>query len=69
MALTQYQRDSTAFLSLSQTQRRLAHRAKTEAMKWLSDGNTFNYHNLRQESDRLWRDAKYHLAWAKRLAR
>jgi hypothetical protein len=61
--------DFRAVFSLSQTQRRLAHRAKAEALKWERDGNTFNYNNLRQESDRLWRDAKFHLAWARRLAR
>jgi hypothetical protein len=60
-------RDFQAMFSLSQTQRRLAHRAKAEALKWESQGHTFNYHNMRQESDRLWRDAKYHLAWARRI--
>jgi hypothetical protein len=58
-----------ALVSLSHTQRRLAHQAKAEALKWESAGNALNYRNMRQESDRLWRDAKYHLAWARRLAR
>lgn len=55
-----------ALFSLSQTQRRLAHRAKREALE-AEQTNHFNrYAFMRRESDRLWREAKWHLAWARR---
>lgn len=55
-----------ALLSLSRLQRRLAHEAKREALKWEHAGNRNFYRDCRAESDRLWQEAKYHLGQAKR---
>ena len=55
-----------ALFSLSQTQRRLAHRCKREALEWEAKGNRRFYAELKAESDRLWKDAWWHLAAARR---
>lgn len=55
-----------ALFSLSQTQRRLAHRAKREALEWEAKGNHRFYAELRAESNRLWKDAWWHLDAARR---
>lgn len=55
-----------ALFSLSQTQRRLAHRLKAEALKWEAEGHRLNYLDCRTQSDRYWRDAKRHLELARR---
>lgn len=52
-------------LSLSQAQRRLAHENKREAMEWERAGELARYRQCRKDSDRLWREAKWHLSWAK----
>lgn len=54
-----------ALFSLSQTQRRLAHRYKGEAMNAEAEGNLNRYVYCRRESDRLWSGAKFHLQWAR----
>lgn len=54
-----------AFFDLSQTQRRLAHRYKREALEWEARGHQANYDHCRTESDRLWRSAKWHLSQAR----
>jgi hypothetical protein len=58
-------RTSQAYLSLAMTQRRLAHRAKREAIKWREQGHWLNFHDLAQQSDKFWREAKFHLEQAK----
>lgn len=55
-----------ALFSLSQTQRRLAHRCKREALEWAAKGNHRFYAECRAESNRLWRDAWWHLDAARR---
>lgn len=52
-------------LSLSQTQRRLAHQHKREALKWQAEGNRKFYLECRKESQRLWREARQHLLMAR----
>lgn len=54
-----------AFFDLSQTQRRLAHRYKREALEWEARGHHANYAHCRTESDRLWRSAKWALNQAR----
>lgn len=54
-----------AFFDLSQTQRRLAHRYRREALEWELRGHHANYAHCRTESDRLWRAAKWHLGQAR----
>ena len=54
-----------ALLSLSQTQRRLAHRTRSEALKWEAEGNHRNFASCMLEARHLWRDAKWHLQRAK----
>lgn len=58
-------RAAAAFLSTSQTHRRLAHRAKREAIQWEAQGHRTNYLSMRLESDRLWRSAKWNLNQAR----
>lgn len=52
-------------LSLSQTQRRLAHEIRREAFKWEADGNYQKFASCMLEGRRLWRDAKWHLERAR----
>lgn len=54
-----------ALFSLSQTQRRLAHRAKREALDAEERGQLTRYTFMRREADRLWNEAKWHLWRAK----
>lgn len=54
-----------ALFSLSQTQRRLAHRYKREALEWEAKGHHANFAHCRTEADRLWRQAKWHLEKAR----
>lgn len=54
-----------ALFSLSQTQRRLAHRNKREALEWAAKGNQRFYAECQAESDRLWRESKWHLGKAR----
>ncbi|HTV69285.1 MAG TPA: hypothetical protein VMF90_12180 [Rhizobiaceae bacterium] len=49
-----------ALLSLSQTQRRLAHRYKRDALEYERRGNLPVYREMRSESDRLWNEALLH---------
>lgn len=60
-------REQTArsYLSLSQSLRRLAHRAKREALDWEAQGHHANYVNMRLESDQCWRRAKFYLNQAR----
>ncbi|MBZ9759443.1 hypothetical protein LB553_00890 [Mesorhizobium sp. CA8] len=58
-------RQASAWFSLSQTQRRLAHRYRADALKYEADGNHRNYASCMLEARRLWRDAKWHLERAK----
>lgn len=46
--------------SLSQTQRRLHHRARREAIHYFLTGDAFKYQLAAREADRLWREAKFH---------
>ncbi len=62
-------RDTAAYLSLSQTMRRLAHSARREALKWEAEGNLKHYTTMRHECDRLWDAAKFYLLHAKIGAR
>lgn len=50
-----------ALFSLSQTQRRLAHRAKREALDAEQRGQLARYTFMRREADRLWNEARWHL--------
>jgi hypothetical protein len=59
---------SAAFFSLSQTQRRLAHRYKRWALEDAADGFEEFYRKHRAESDRLWQSAKWNLQAARRAA-
>lgn len=54
-----------AFFDLSQTQRRLAHRYRREALEWELRGHHANYAHCRTEANRLWREAKWHLEQAR----
>lgn len=54
-----------ALFSLSQTQRRLAHQNKREALKYEADGNHRLYLECKDEANRLWRDARWHLRKAR----
>lgn len=56
---------ATAQFRLSQTQRRLAHRLRRDALKWEAEGNHRNYASCILEARRLWRDAKWHLERAR----
>lgn len=62
-----HNRDATrrAFFDCSQTLRRLAHRAKREALEWEARGHHANYAHCRTEADRLWRSAIWHLSQAR----
>lgn len=61
-------RQSAAFFSLSQTQRRLAHEYKRWAMKDEADGFLEHYRRHKAESNRLWNAAKWNLQAARRAA-
>lgn len=50
-----------ALVSLSRTQRRLAHEAKRQAMKAETEGNLDWYRRFRRDSERLWKEARWHL--------
>lgn len=54
-----------ALFSLSQTQRRLAHEAKRNALAAQAKGKDSRFLQYRAESDRLWRAAKFYLRWAR----
>ena len=54
-----------ALFSLSQTQRRLAHRARHEAMKAEAEGNRRWFVHYTAEHRRLWREALVHLGNAR----
>jgi len=56
---------ASAYFSLSQTQRRLAHRYRADALRYEAEGNHRNYASCMLEARRLWRDAKWHLERAK----
>ena len=56
---------ATALFSLSQTQRRLAHEIRREALKWEAAGNYQKFASCMLEGRRLWRDAKWHLERAR----
>ena len=58
---TNMQQFAADVFSLSQTQRRLAHRYRKEALEAEANGNRALYLYCRTESDRLWRNAKRHL--------
>ncbi|TGV15790.1 hypothetical protein EN816_00630 [Mesorhizobium sp. M8A.F.Ca.ET.173.01.1.1] len=60
-----YLQTAQAEFSLSQTQRRLAHRQRSEALRWEAEGNRANYLHCILEARRLWRDAKWHFQRAK----
>lgn len=57
--------NAEALFSLSQTQRRLSHRARREAQEAEKEGNRRWYIYWTCESDRLWRLAKWHLNWSR----
>lgn len=65
--LTRTSRKATreAWVSLSQTQRRLAHRYKRLADQAEQAGDRSYYVHCRVESDRLWRSAKWNLKQAR----
>lgn len=63
--MSHYLETATALFSLSQTQRRLAHRQRAEALKWEAQNNHRNYADCILEARRLWRDAKWHLERAR----
>ncbi len=56
-----FQQTANAFFSLSQTQRRLAHEIRREAMTWEAKGNYQRFADCMLEGKRLWIDAKWHL--------
>ena len=55
-----------ALFSLSQSQRRLAHRVRREAIEAEVADNYRRYADSITEARRLWRDAKFYLAYARR---
>lgn len=55
-------------LSLSQTQRRLAHEYKRWALAEEAAGDWPRYRKFKAESNRLWNEAKWHLQAARRAA-
>ncbi|HEU4682976.1 MAG TPA: hypothetical protein VFS39_00555 [Nitrospira sp.] len=55
-----------ALISLAMTQRRLAHEYKRRALEASATGHDARYWQYRKNSDRLWCEAKKHLAWAQR---
>lgn len=65
MVSTERSRSATAYFDLSQTLRRLAHRAKREALDWETQGHLNNYLSLRLESDQFWRKSKFYLRMAR----
>ena len=54
-----------ALFSLSQTQRRLSHRAREEARKAEAEGNRRWFLYWSCEAERLWKSAKWHLTWSR----
>lgn len=50
-----------ALFSLSQTQRRLSHRQRRDALQYVADGNLRLYGLCMVASTRYWTDAKWHL--------
>lgn len=54
-----------ALVSLSHTQRRLAHTRKRQAIEAEKSGEMERYAWLRKESDRLWREAGIYLNMAR----
>jgi hypothetical protein len=54
-----------ALFSLSQTQRRLAHEVRREAIGWEAQGNYQNFASCMLEGRRLWKEALWHLARAR----
>lgn len=63
-----WHRNTTAAFDCSQALRRLAHRAKREALDWQAKNHTTNYRYWRLESDQLWRRAKWYLQFARSLS-
>ena len=61
-------RQSAAFFSLSQTQRRLAHRYKRWALEDEAEGFLELYRSHKAECNRLWQSAKWNLQAARRVA-
>lgn len=62
---TPRQRTYEALVSLTNTLRRLSHRAKREAGEWREANNQNNAVSMELEADRLWRDAKWNLRRAR----
>jgi hypothetical protein len=60
-----YFETATALFNLSQTQRRLAHDVRREALEWEARGNYQKFASCMLEGRRLWRDAKWHLERAR----
>lgn len=54
-------KEPDAFLSLSRTQRRLAHQYRRWALEDAAAGNLDRYRKNRAEAERLWKSAKFHL--------
>ena len=54
-----------ALFSLSQTQRRLAHKIRREAFDWEAAGHYQNFASCMLEGRRLWKEAKWHLSRAR----
>lgn len=54
-----------AYFSLSQTQRRLAHQVRRDALKWEALGNYQKFAACMLDGRRLWQDAKWHLERAR----
>jgi len=55
-----------ALFSLSQTQRRLAHRYRRWAIDAERKGDRPYFLHCQHECRRLWRESKDHLSWARR---
>ncbi len=60
------QATAEALYNLSQTQRRLSHRARAEAIEAELSGNYKWFAYYAKEARRLWRDAKWHFEKARR---
>ena len=58
---------ASAYFSLSQTQRRLAHRYKREALEWEARGHMANWADCKLECRRLWGSAKFNLLQARNV--
>lgn len=64
---TNTQLQAAALFRLAKTQKRLSWIYRNWAIEAAQEGKAAAYTKYRDEAKRLWREAKYHLAWTRRL--